>query len=211
LKEFKSSPSFSTNNQDACKKGTPQDSPSHIEVPKERIENSSSTISTVPPSKNRSKTPEEKLVRRIEREFKKCKYIGDIQISDEEYEILRSFFIYGYKKICDSSYHESVNPLFAVALVQIGIRFYNGKFWVYVQKELGLDKLPQHHQAWIGNSFYKTLIRYGKYHVDAHEFMNNILLHCFITKYYADDLFDFLFAYYQIDLDRDLARNNSEM
>lgn len=32
LKEFKSSPSFSTNNQDACKKGTPQDSPSHIEV-----------------------------------------------------------------------------------------------------------------------------------------------------------------------------------
>jgi len=211
LKEFKSSPSFSTNNQDACKKGTPQDSPSHIEVPKGRIGNSSPTISVAPVSKNRPKTPEEKLVRRIEREFKKCKYIGDIQISDEEYEILRSFFRYGYKKICDSSSRESVNPLLAVALVQIGIRFYNGKFWIYVQKELGLDKLPQHHQAWIGNSFYKTLIHYGKYHVDAHEFMNNILLHCFITKYYADDLFDFLFAYYQIDLDRDLARNNSEM
>lgn len=168
-------------------------------------------VSNMSVAKNKSKTPEEKLARRIEREFKKCKYIGDIQISDEEYEILKAFFRYGYKKICDSLSHESINPLFAVALVQIGIRFYNGKFWVYVQKELGLDKLPQHHQAWIGNSFYKTLIHYGKYHVEAHEFMNNILLHCFITKYYADDLFDFLFAYYQIDLDRDLTRNNSEM
>lgn len=211
LKEFKSSLSISADHQDSCQKEMPEDSHSHIELPEEKIGNSSPTISVAPVSKNRPKTPEEKLVRRIEREFKKCKYIGDIQISDEEYEILRSFFRYGYKKICNSSSHESVNPLFAVALVQIGIRFYNGKFWIYVQKELGLDKLPQHHQAWIGNSFYKTLIYYGKYHVDAHEFMNNILLHCFITKYYADDLFDFLFAYYQIDLDRDLARNNSEM
>ena len=211
LKEFKSSPSISATQQDACKKETPQDSPSLIEVPKERIENRSPAISAAPTFQNKPKTPEEKLARRIQREFKKCKYIGDIQISDEEYEILKTFFRYGYKKICVSPSHESVNPLFAVALVQIGIHFYNGKFWIYVQKELGLDKLPQHHQAWIGNSFYKTLIQYGKYHVDAHEFMNNILLHCFITKYYADDLFDFLFAYYQIDLDRDLARNNSEM
>lgn len=43
------------------------------------------------------------------------------------------------------------------------------------------------------------------------EFMNNILLHCFITKHYANDLFDFLFAYYQIDLERDLSRNSAEM
>lgn len=171
----------------------------------------SSNLSALSTSKKKTKTPEEKLARRIEREFKKCKYIGDIQISDEEYEILKGFFRYGYRKICNSSSHETVNSLFAVALVQIGIRFYNGKFWVYVQKELGLEKLPQHHQAWIGNSFYKTLIYYGKYHVEAHEFMNNILLHCFITKYYADDFFDFLFAYYQIDLERDLTRNSSEM
>ena len=211
LKEFKSSPSISAVKQDACKKEAPQDPPSLMEVPQERIENRSPAISTTTTFQNRSKTPEEKLARRIQREFKKCKYIGDIQISDEEYEILKVFFRYGYKKICDSLSHESVDPLFAAALVQIGIRFYNGKFWVYVQKELGLDKLPQNHQAWIGNSFYKTLIQYGKCHVVAHEFMNNILLHCFITKYYADDLFDFLFAYYQIDLDRDLARNNSEM
>lgn len=162
-------------------------------------------------SKSKAKTPEEKLARRIEREFKKYKYIGDIQISDEEYEILKVFFRHGYNLICNSPKHESINPLFAVAMVQIGIRFYNGNFWVYVQKELGLDKLPQHHQSWIGKSFYKTLIHYGKYHVDEREYMNNILLHCFITKYYADDLFDFLFAYYQIDLDRDLTRNNSDM
>ena len=41
--------------------------------------------------------------------------------------------------------------------------------------------------------------------------MNNILLHCFITNHYANDLFDFLFAYYQIDLERDLDSNSKEM
>ena len=211
LKEFKYSTQVSVETQGTMKNETQQLPVTTFESATEPIKNETSSIVATPKPKRKPKTPEEKLARRIEREFKKCKYIGDIQISDEEYEILKAFFRYGYKKICDSSSHESVNPLFAVALVQIGIRFYNGKFWVYVQKELGIEKLPQHHQAWIGNSFYKTLIHYGKYHVDAHEFMNNILLHCFITKYYADDLFDFLFAYYQIDLDRDLARNNSEM
>lgn len=153
----------------------------------------------------------DKLDHRIERDFKKCTYIGDIAINDEEYDILKGFLRLGYDRICNSTSHETVDPLFAVALVQIGIRYYDGRFWSYVQKELGLEKLPQNHQNWIGTSFYKTLLQYNKFHVDKSEFMNNILLHCFITKHYANDLFDFLFAYYKIDLDRDLTRNSPDM
>lgn len=160
---------------------------------------------------NNRLAPEEKLARRIGREFKKCRYIGDIQINDEEYEILKEFLRKGYANICSSFTHESINPLLAVALVQIGIRYYDGRFWNHVRSELGTDKLPANHQNWIGTSFYKTLIHYNKYHVEENQFMNNILMHCFVTKHYANDLFDFLFAYYQIDLDRDLSRNNKEM
>lgn len=152
-----------------------------------------------------------KLGKRINRKFKKCTYIGDIPINDEEYVLLKQGLKRAYNAICNSSRHEYISPLFAVALVQIGIRFYDGRFWSYVKQELELEKLPQNHQNWIGTSFYKTLLKYNKFHVEESEFMNNILLHCFITKYYANDLFDFLFAYYQIDLDRDLSRNSTEM
>ena len=162
-------------------------------------------------SLNTQQSPAEKLVRRINREFKKCTYIGDIQIDDEEYQTVILFLKHGYEKILSSPQHETINPLFAVGLVQIGIRYYDGRFWSHVQKELKLEKLPMNHQGWIGKSFYKTLIRFGKFHVAENEFMNNILLHCFITKHYANDLFDFLFAYYQIDLERDLSRNSAEM
>lgn len=72
-------------------------------------------------------------------------------------------------------------------------------------------ELPGSYQKWIGRSFYKTLEKYNKYKVAENEMMNNILLHCFITNYYASDLFDFLFAYYQIDLERDLTSNSKEM
>lgn len=153
-----------------------------------------------------------KLTRRIERDIKRCTYIGDISIDDNEYIMLKNILQTGYRKICDSANHEIINPLFAVALVQVGIRYYDGRFWPYVQRELNLEKpLPGYQQSWIGTSFYKTLVKYNKFHVDESEFMNNILLHCFITNHYANDLFDFLFAYYQIDLDRDLSQNNKEM
>lgn len=158
-----------------------------------------------------AKTPKEKLIRRIEREFVKCRYIGDILISEEEYAILKELFRARYEKIVNSYTHSAIDRVFAVALVQIGARFYNGSYWPHVQKELGIDRMPATHQAWIGNSFFETLTKYDKYRVDENQFVNNILLHCFITEYYANDLFDFLFAYYQLDLERDLNKNTKEM
>ena len=152
---------------------------------------------------------EKKFFTRIKNRFEKCTYIGDIPINDEEYKLLMDCFRNCYSVICTS--HETLNPLFAVALVQIGIRYYDGRFWPYVAKELGLEKLSGYHQNYIGTSFYRILLKYKKFHVAQSEFMNNILLHCFITKHYAADLFGFLFDYYRIDLDRDLSQNNTQM
>ncbi|MDY4230733.1 MAG: hypothetical protein SOX74_01430 [Candidatus Faecousia sp.] len=147
---------------------------------------------------------------KINRQFKTCRYIGDIVISEDEYILLKAYLCSICRKYLNTSERYITSPIFAVALVQIGIHNYDGRFWPHVEREIGME-LPGSYQKWIGRSFYKTLEKYNKYKVAENEMMNNILLHCFITNYYASDLFDFLFAYYQIDLERDLTSNSKEM
>ena len=136
--------------------------------------------------------------------------IGDIVISEDEYILLKAYLRSICRKYLNTSERYITSPIFAVALVQIGIHKYDGRFWPHVEREIGME-LPGSYQKWIGRSFYKTLEKYNKYKVAENEMMNNILLHCFITNYYASDLFVFLFAYYQIDLERDLTSNSKEM
>lgn len=147
---------------------------------------------------------------KINRQFKTCRYIGDIVIGEDEYILLKAYLRSICRKYLNTSERYITSPIFAVALVQIGIHKYDGRFWPHVEREIGME-LPGSYQKWIGRSFYKTLEKYNKYKVAENEMMNNILLHCFITNYYASDLFDFLFAYYQIDLERDLTSNSKEM
>lgn len=157
----------------------------------------------------RAKTPEQKFFNRIYREIKKFKYIGDILVDDAEYEILIQYL---KRVVSDFSNlrHRYDDPILAVALVQVGIREYNGSFWSHVSRICG-RKLDGIKQGIIGGVFYETLIKYNKIHLEKGEFVNNILMHCFVTKHYADDFFEFIFAYYQYDLDRDLSRHTKEM
>ena len=154
---------------------------------------------------------EVKLFKRIRREFTKCRYIGDIQISDEEYLILKDYCNLVFFKIRSSYDHTVIDRVFATGLVQMGIRFYDGGLWPHIKRELGLKQIPLNQQTWIGNSFYSTLTKYNKYHVEKGQIINNILLHCFVSNYYANDLFDFLFAYYQLDLERNLENHTKQM
>ncbi len=157
----------------------------------------------------RARTPEQKLFKRIYREIEKIKYIGDILINDAEYEILMHYLkrvmsdFSNLRQRCD-------DPLLAVALVQVGIREYNGSFWSHISRICD-RKLDGAKQGIIGGVFYETLIRHNKIHLEKSEFVNNILMHCFVTKHYADDFFEFIFAYYQYDLDRDLSQHTKEM
>lgn len=148
-----------------------------------------------------------KLKQRITKEFKKCTFIGDILINDEEYELLKKYLYASYKNILAKASHTHIDPVLAVALVQIGVRLYDGGYWSHVSKEIGVEPLSGVHQRYIGDSFYKTLVKYNKYNLGSSEKVNNILMHCFITENYANDLFDFLFMYYELDLGRDLERH----
>lgn len=162
--------------------------------------------------KSSKRSPLEKLKHRIQKEFEKCTYIGDIKINDEEFDLLMDEFRKYVGILFEMANKKpTTSQIIAVALVQIGIRYYDGSLWPHVKRILNIDLLNGVQQGIIGRCFIDTLKKYDKIHVEEHELRNNILMHCFITKYYADDLFDFLFAYYQIDLDRDLSRNDRKM
>ena len=151
-----------------------------------------------------------RLINRIKKDFEKKFFIGDIAVSDQEYEIL----INEAKQLLAvlmRSNHKAAEPVsLAVALVQIGIRKYDGKyFWPYVEEELGVERNLKH-QALLGETFINTLRKHGKFITDASERVQNILFHGFVSNYYSKGLFELLFQYYAKDLERDIDRNTTE-
>lgn len=168
-------------------------------------------IITIKKTKKEILTPFKRMKKRILKEFSKKKLIGDIIINEVEYEMLIEYF----KMKCDElrrSYSHSTNdPIFATALVQIGIKKYDGNLWTHVAQIIGVAKLSAMYQGWIGESFVNTLLLNNKILISKSERVNNILMHGFVSDYYADEMFNFFFKYYNIDLERDLQRNSTEM
>ena len=153
----------------------------------------------------------ERLKRRILREFPKKKLVGDIAISDEEFGILIEYlqFFYEYLRIFDWVINSDI--LVCVAMVQIGIRYYDGKYWPHFARFLRSSVFNGTHQAIMGKIFMKTLVENGKYILDENDRISTVLMHGFVANKYASNLFDFLSAYYRIDLERDLSRNDRDM
>jgi len=158
----------------------------------------------------RQLTPFEKLKKRIEKQFPVKKFISDILISDEEYVILEKYFLMKYKMLVNSASHKLIDPMFACAIVQLGVRYYAaGNFWGNIADALGINRINANQQSWIRESFNNTLKKYDKLTIPGDDSINNILMHCFVADYYANDFFEFLFAYYRIDLERDIERNDT--
>lgn len=149
---------------------------------------------------------ETKLYRRIRKEFDKKKLLGDIKINDDEYGILIKYLKTKYKAICISSSHTINDPVFAVALIQIGIRCYDGRYWPYVKKLLDNLNFTASHQKWLGDSFQETLKKHKKIYVGENDYVDSILMHAFVSDKYAHEFFDYLYAFYKIDMDRDITR-----
>ena len=157
------------------------------------------------------KTPLERLMQKINKEIPTIKFLGDILINEQEYKLLIGHLSFQYKSMLLNSGFLKLDPLSAVALVQIGIRNYDGSYWPYVASELGVCYLPGNQQTEIGNAFYKALQLYGMPRLRQNERVNNILMHGFVSNNYSDSFFDFLFAFYKIDLERDIIRLDDEI
>lgn len=156
-------------------------------------------------------TPLSRLIRRIKREFPQKVLIGDITINEQEYELLVNYFKVKCIYIINSGRLILDDPVFATALVQLGIKHYDGNLWGHIAKLLGVNKINANQQGRIGDSFVSILQFYKKIMLDKYERVNNILMHGFVSDHYANEMFDFLFKYYNLDLERDLNRNTIEM
>lgn len=151
-------------------------------------------------------TPFGRLKRRVNKEIVNKKLIGDIVISSEEEEMLFFYIVYRYNTLKSRGSHSmGPDPLFVLALIRFGMKFYDRNFWSHIKVLVGGD-FPVNHQTWIGTTCTDTLRHYNKIIVNESEHVKNILLHGFISDYYASDLFSFLFKFYSINLERDISR-----
>lgn len=152
----------------------------------------------------------ERLRNRIYREVKRKKLIGDISISDEEFSILIVYLKSFYHYLRLFHWEECSDLLVCVAMVQIGIRYYDGGYWPHFAKLLGEPSWNINRQAVMGKVCISALHEYNKFVNDENDRINTILMHGFVANKYFDNLIDFLFAYYRIDLERDLSRNDRD-
>jgi len=165
---------------------------------------------TVNEKKKKVLSPIEKLIKRINREFPKKRYIGDIHINDEEYTLLVKYAKISFNNILNKYNHIIIDPIFATALVQIGIRHYDGNYWSNFARELDIAQLKTHQQTWIGESFIYTLKFYKKLTLEMQK-VDTILMHGFVSDKFSERFFDFLYKFYSIDLERDIERLDAQL
>lgn len=151
-----------------------------------------------------------RLRNRIYQDFPKVTLLCEIKINDEEYELLCDHFRKKYLELRRNDGKCPEDVLFCVALVQIGIRMYDGKFWEHISEVLWRQdkkQIPVNQHEWIGDLFTKTMLSFGKPIYRKKEYVNNVLMHCFVTDSFANKFFDFLYLFYNIDLERDISTN----
>ena len=150
-----------------------------------------------------------KLIGRINKEFDKKFFIGDIIISDYEYSILIDHAIGLMRSMVASGRPLLDSPLLVVTLVQIGIRKYDGNFWSHAEKELGIQ-LSQRYRNLLSDTLLSTLKHHKKFILSESERVQTTLFHGFVSNYYSKGLFELLFQYYSKDLERDIYRNDTQ-
>lgn len=154
------------------------------------------------------------LRNRIYQEFPRVTLLCNIEINDEEYDLLCDYFRKKYLELRRNDGKCAEDILFCVALVQMGIRTYDGKFWEHIGEILWRQNrktIPVNQHEWIGGLFTKTMLSFGKPVYRKNEYVNNVLMHCFITDSFADKFFEFLYSFYSIDLERDISTNFDEL
>lgn len=147
---------------------------------------------------------EELLFLRIEREFHKCAFIGDITVNDEELVIIKNYVVSQIKKLsCGEGIENDI--IFIYGLVLFAQRKYkDGVFWPVLGEIIGY-KPALSVQTQILDVMKNTLTSAKKYYLEngTNKFQN-LCMHSFVTTPAANDLFDYLFTFWKIDLQRNI-------
>ena len=219
----KQNPSFSKSTGKTDSVGEAETETSMAAVPSDSAGKSSAVISAPSVSKSAednpvresrkrsSMTPKQKLWRRIKREFPRKKFIGDILIDDEEFELLVQELKDQHRRLMIQPELFEADEVFCVALVQFGIRYYeDGAYWPFVEERINPGYFKNPHRTQFGNAFLEFMKKNGKLLNENKKAMSNILLHGFVSDHKANELFDFLYSYYIIDLARNIEMLNRD-
>lgn len=150
---------------------------------------------------------EEHLRKYILEQFSVQPLLGSIDISKTGFEYL---LMPWFKKRAQNILYgdntlNRIDPVFCVCLVQIAIRdSKHGEFWNHVARRLGYSKPTQALMSRFGEIFLHTMKAHQKTVFDSGEKVASILMHCFVCDHHIPKLFDFLYAYYELDLFRQI-------
>ena len=140
--------------------------------------------------------------------------LGQISLSDKEYSELMDLVRYRVSRM-----QQQISPqadiYLSVALVQIAIRQYReGNYWECFKYEMRMD-IPSQRLQYIGQIFLATLKKYHYFQIerapgDKYAYVENIKAHAFVPNAYLEGYFDFLFAFYDQNLLRQLPDSIDE-
>lgn len=161
----------------------------------------------------------EKLSNKIDKEFNKKIFLGDIEINQNEENILFNYLKTELNKLKNTSNLDNYFPIrpkvFAVALVMFEAKYYGpsknhggqNAFWSYFKNELDVEITNQSQRERLVKIFDEILIEKNKDKNVSEEYntrlensrrsFERILVHSFVSDRYSFDLFDRLLLLWQ--------------
>jgi len=141
---------------------------------------------------------------------KKALLLGELPVSNEEYSWLKTYFI-NYIVKSDNA-PVTVDLAIALFLVQVAIREYTeGKYWDNLERTLDCV-VPQARRTKANDIFYKTLVFYDLFVFPSKngkmQYTEMIKAHAFVTNNYMSGFFDFINAYFETVLFRQLNKKD---
>ena len=151
---------------------------------------------------------EEKLIRYIRGEFSKRVLLGDIILDENQEKTLHNYMKKQIEAFVKSNDKKDFVPayrrVFAVGLVRYAMKYYNKNhnrdFWPYFKEEYGVS-ISGNYQNIIHSIFQEIMERYKKPYIAGNaNKIDNITMHSFVADNCSEPLFEYLFAFWKIEL-----------
>ena len=151
---------------------------------------------------------QEKLFRRITKEFGEKRFLGDIVLNEAEEQTLSLFMKGELARLKDSptSFVPSNEDAFVLGFILYGQKYYSeGHFWHKIKDEFGLS-ISTNQQLVISKIINDVLKKNKKDLVtEGKNTVHTICMHSFVTTPCANQLFDYLFDYWRLDLSKNIT------
>lgn len=143
----------------------------------------------------------EKFYVQLDKEFDRKKLIGDIEISSEQEVFLKEYMCEAVKLLTHGREQIEHEKVFAYGMVWVARNHYKSKkYWPFFDEEVGFH-VHGRERAILNEKFREIMKNYGKpYYEDSSNSLHNYCMHNFVCDRCADQLFDYVFDFWRIDL-----------